>query len=63
MDGLHPVAFAAAPVGGRVAVALEDGNVRILDAATRTTLRNLAKHPQPCYGVAWSNDGAYIATG
>ncbi|RYG37990.1 hypothetical protein EON81_05110 [bacterium] len=27
------------------------------------TLRNLAKHPQPCYGVAWSNDGAYIATG
>ncbi|CAN5734621.1 hypothetical protein BH11ARM2_BH11ARM2_18540 [soil metagenome] len=63
VDGLHPVALAAAPTGARVAVALEDGNVRILDAATRTTLRVLAKHPQPCYALAWSNDGAYVATG
>lgn len=63
VDGLRPVAYAAAPTGALVAVAVEDGTVRIMNAGTRVTTRTLAKHPQPCYAVAWSADGAYIATG
>lgn len=61
--GVRPIAMAPAATGSRVALALEDGSVRIVDAATRATVRNLAKHPQPAYAIAWSADGAWIATG
>ncbi len=60
---LRPVAFAASPSGSRFAATMEDGSVRILDAKTRQTVRELARHPQPAYAVAWSPDGAYVATG
>jgi WD40 repeat protein len=63
VEGVHPVAIAASPTGRRVAVALEDGQVRILDSTTRQTIRKLAKHPQPCYALAWSPDGAFLASG
>jgi WD40 repeat protein len=63
VPGLRPLAFSAANTGRRVAMTLEDGNVRILDPQTRVTLRQLAKHPQPAYAVDWSDDDRLIATG
>jgi len=60
---IRPVAIAPAPTGSRFAVALEDGSVRIIDAATRATVRTLAKHPQAAYAITWSADGAWLATG
>jgi WD40 repeat protein len=61
--GLRPVAYAAAPTGSRVAVSMEDGTVRVIDAATRQTVKQLATHPQPAYAIAWSPDGTFVATG
>ena len=63
VEGIHPVAIAACPTGRRVAIALEDGSVQIMDSTTRQTVRKLAKHPQPCYAITWSPDGAFLATG
>ena len=63
LDGLHVVSIAPAPVGSRIVVGLEDGSVRIMDAATKSTIRPLTKHLQPCYAVSWSPDGRFIATG
>lgn len=61
--GLRPIAFAAAPTGSKFVASMEDGSVRILDAKTGQTVRNLNKHPQPAYAVGWSQDGRFIATG
>ncbi|HEY0866043.1 MAG TPA: WD40 repeat domain-containing protein [Fimbriimonas sp.] len=61
--GLRPVAFAPSPTGSTVAVSMEDGTVRIIDAKTRQTVANLATHPQPAYAIAWSPDGTFVATG
>lgn len=63
VEGVHPIGFAAAPSGSKVAVTLENNEVRIVDAATRQTIRTLSGHPQPPYAVAWSKDGTFIATG
>lgn len=63
ITGLRPIAFAPAPVGSNVLVTLEDGSNRIFNAKTRQTVRVLNKHPQACYGAAWSPDGAFVATG
>lgn len=63
LEGLHALGFAPAPTGSKVAVTLENNDVRIIDAATRQTLRTLSGHPQPPYAVAWSKDGTFIATG
>jgi len=63
MDGLHALAFAPAPSGSKVAVTLENNEVRIMDASTHQTLRTLVGHPQPPYAIAWSKDGTFIATG
>lgn len=60
---LHALAFAPAPSGSKVAVTLENNEVRIIDAATRQTLKTLVGHPQPPYAIAWSKDGTFIATG
>jgi WD40 repeat protein len=62
-QGPNVLAMAASPTGHLVAVSFEDNTVRIIDAATRATVRTLTGHPQPVYAVAWSNDGAAIATG
>lgn len=63
LEGLRPLAFAAAPTGSKFAVSLEDNSIRIIDASTRQTLKTLTGHPQPCYGLAWSKDGALLASG
>jgi WD40 repeat protein len=62
-EGLHPVAFAAAPTGSRVLVNMEDGTDRIFDAQTRCTVRALAKHPQAAYAACWCSCRPYVATG
>ena len=61
--GLRPLATAAAPTGSQFAATMEDNSVRIIDAKTRQTLKTFLGHPQPAYAIAWSADGAYIATG
>jgi len=63
VEGLHPLAFAPSPTGSKVAMTLENKDVRIVDAATRQTIRTLTGHHEPPYAVAWSKDGAFIATG
>lgn len=63
LEGVRPVALAAAPIGGRFVACLEDGSVRVIDSRTRMTVRELARHPQPAYAVAWSADNTLIATG
>ena len=61
--GVRPIAFAAAPTGSKFVACLEDGSVRIIDAKTHMTIRELDKHPGPAYAAAWSADGNFIATG
>lgn len=63
IPGARAIAFAAAPTGSRFAACLEDGTIRIYDAATRATLKTLGQHPQAPYAIAWSPDGKYIASG
>ncbi|MDX2064273.1 MAG: hypothetical protein SFX74_00880 [Fimbriimonadaceae bacterium] len=63
VPGIRPVALAPAPQGSKFVACLEDGSVRIIDANTRATVRELAKHVQPAYAATWSLDGAWIATG
>lgn len=60
---LHPLAFAAAPSGSKVAATFEDGTVRIFDASAGATVKVLGKHPQTAYCVAWSGDGKLVASG
>ncbi len=62
-EALRPIALAAAPSGSRFVAAMEDGSIRIIDAKTRQTVKVLTKHPDPAYGVAWSQDGSLVATG
>lgn len=62
-QGLRPNAFAAAPTGARVAAAMEDRSIRIIDASTRLTLKTLSGHPQTPYAIAWSPNGKVIASG
>jgi|GEM_PF-477342 len=57
------VAYAAAPTGHMVAVSLEGNTVRIMDAATGMTRRELTGHPQPIYGLAYDRAGKRLATG
>lgn len=61
-DHLRVTQLAAAPVGARVAVALEDRTVRIFDVAQGQTLRSLTGHPFPVRALAWSPDGRLVAT-
>ncbi len=61
--GLHATAFASAPTGNRIACTMEDNSLRIIDAATRQTVKNLQGHKRQPLAVAWSPDGRWIATG
>lgn len=63
VPAFHPIAFAAAPTGSKFVACMEDGSVRIIDAANGKTVRSLGKHPQPAYAADWSQDGRFIATG
>lgn len=63
IEGLRPIALAAAPAGPNFAAAMEDGTVRIMDGKLHKTVRTMAKHTQPAYALAWSADGKWLATG
>jgi len=63
IQGLRPIALAPAPTGSKFLACLEDGSVRIIDAKTRSTVRNLAKHKDAAFAAAWSPDGSLVATG
>lgn len=63
IEAFHPTALCAAPTGSKIAAAMEDGSVRIIDARTHATVRVLAQHPQPVWALAWSPDGQFIASG
>ncbi|MBV6458691.1 MAG: hypothetical protein HONBIEJF_01826 [Fimbriimonadaceae bacterium] len=63
ISAFRVLALAPAPTGTRVLASCEDNTVRIVDCATKQTVRALAGHPQPCYGLAWNPLGTRIATG
>lgn len=63
VEGLRPLAFAAAPSGSMFAMTLDDNSVRIMDAATRQTIKTFNGHHLPAHAIAWSEDGEYLATG
>src|SRR5437870_1085139 len=63
LDYYHPLAMAAASKGDQVAMTLDDNSVRIVDAAYHATLKTFKGHPQQPFAIAWSADGAWIATG
>lgn len=63
MQGIRAVALAASPTDSRFIAALENGSVRILDAAGRIQSVTLTGHNQPAYAAAFSPDGRLAVTG
>lgn len=63
VPGLRPIAFAPNKSGSLVAMSLENNTIRIVNAATSQTVKTFTGHPQPAYALAWSHDGAYLASG
>jgi WD40 repeat protein len=61
--GVHPISMAAASTGHKVALGMEDNSIRIIDAATRMTLKTLTGHKTTVQAIAWSPDGRWIASG
>lgn len=61
--GNRAVALAGKPNSSLFAASLEDGNVKIIDAAGKVARPTLKGHVQPAYGLAWSPDGKYILSG
>lgn len=61
--GLHATCFAASPTGSKIACAMEDNSIRIIDAATRQTVKVMTGHKRQPLAIAWSPDGRLIATG
>src|SRR5262249_3764160 len=55
-------AVAHGPKGRWVAVAGEDGAIRLLDAGKGTLVRVLVGHIGPCRLLAWSADGKVLAS-
>lgn len=63
LQGQRALAFAAAPTGSKFAATMEDKTIKIFDASDYQTLKVLEGHPVPAYAIAWSADGAFLATG
>jgi tricorn protease len=53
--------LAAAPDGGKVAVAARDGRLRLVDIATGAVTELVASDNGPVTGLAWSPDSAWLA--
>lgn len=62
-QGLRITALAAAPSGAKIAVCAEDNSVRVINSQNFQTIYTLRGHPQPAYGIAFSPNGRYLATG
>lgn len=63
IDSLRVTAVATAYTGALVAVATEDGSVRIFDAAQTQTRFQLKGHPQTVGAVAFNRAGTALASG
>lgn len=63
VQGIRAISLAASPTGARLAVGIEGGGIKIVDAATGATLKELTPHPQDAKALAWSPDGRILATG
>ncbi|MBX3095581.1 MAG: PD40 domain-containing protein [Fimbriimonadaceae bacterium] len=61
--GLRITAAAAASTGAKIAVACEDNSIRVINSQNYQQIYKLVGHPQPAYGIAFSPDGKYLATG
>lgn len=62
-DSLKPVAFATGPKSAMFAAALENGQVRLMNAATKATTQTLTGHPQACYALSFTPNGQQIVSG
>src|SRR5205814_1324750 len=60
-SAVYAVAFA--PRGGQLAVGCADGAAVLLDTRTGQPARAVAAHPQAVTALAFSADGARLATG
>ena len=63
LENVRALSLCAATTGSKFAASVEDNSVRIIDAKSGTTLRNLVGHPQPVYGLAFNKGGTLLATG
>lgn len=63
INGPNVQTIAAAPTGSYFVASFDDSTVRIFNAANRQTARVFKGHQNPAYGLAWSPDGALIASG
>lgn len=63
MEGVRALAFAAAPSGSLFAAPMEDGTIRVINAASGATVVTMKGAAQPGYGIAWSHNGKWIASG
>lgn len=63
VQGIAAISLAPSPTGNRLAVGVEGGGIKIVDAATGATLKVLTPHPQDAKALAWSPDGKILATG
>lgn len=61
--GVRAIALAGKPNSSLFAACMEDGKVRVIDAAGNVAGPTFTGHAQPAYAVAWSPDGKYIASG
>jgi len=62
-DGLRMTAAAAATSGSRFAVALENRDVKLMDAKTLQGIATMKGHPQAVYGLALNAAGTLLLSG
>jgi WD40 repeat protein len=63
VQGIRAISLAASPTGARLAVGIEGGGIKIVDAVTGATLKQLTAHPQDAKALAWSPNGQILASG
>jgi len=62
-DGLRTTAATAATTGTRFAIALENRDIKLMDAKTLQGTATLKGHPQAIFGLAFSPKGEYLLSG
>ena len=56
-------AVAFTPDGSTLAMAIDDGTVKLWDVATKRVRSTIKAHPGPVWGMAINQDGQWLATG